>query len=77
VKPDGFIGTIAAMRPMSPRVKPISRRRDPALVERVATGLATGELRWEVSAAYAFQDARSAYETILGRHVRGKSVLTF
>jgi NADPH2:quinone reductase len=77
VKPDGFIGTIAAMRPTSPRVEPISRRRDPALVERVATGIAAGELRWEVSAAYAFQDARSAYEAILGRHVRGKSVLTF
>jgi len=77
VKPDGFIGTIAAMRPTSPRVKPISRRRDPALVERVAAGIATGELRWEVSATYAFQDTRSAYDAILGRHVRGKNVLTF
>ena len=77
VKPDGVIGSIAAMRPASPRVQPIMRRRDPVLVERVAAGVARGELRWEVSATYPFAEAASAYAAILGRHVRGKSVLTF
>jgi NADPH2:quinone reductase len=77
VKADGVIGSITAMRPTSPRVKPIMRRRDPSLVERVVTGVAAGELNWEVSATHAFAEARSAYEAILGRHVRGKSVLTF
>jgi NADPH2:quinone reductase len=77
VKPDGIIGTIAAMRPTSPRVRPIMRRRDPALVEHIVAGVAAGDLRWEVSAAYAFPDARRAYQAILGGHVRGKSVLTF
>jgi NADPH2:quinone reductase len=77
VKADGVIGSITVMRPTSPRVKPIMRRRDPSLVERVVTGVAAGELNWEVSATHAFAEARSAYEAILGRHVRGKSVLTF
>jgi enoyl reductase len=77
VKPDGVIGSIAAMRPASPRVQPIMRRRDPVLVERVAAGIARGELRWEVSAPYPFAEAATAYAAILGRHVRGKSVLTF
>jgi NADPH2:quinone reductase len=77
VKPHGLIGTIAAMRPTSPRVTPIMRRRDPALVERVVAGIAAGDLRWEVSAAYGFADAPQAYDAILARHVRGKSVLTF
>jgi NADPH2:quinone reductase len=77
VRPNGVIGTIAAMRPTSPRVKPIMRRRDPALVECVVAGVATGDLKWTISADYDLDDARSAYRAILGRHVRGKSVLTF
>ncbi|MEG3089233.1 NADP-dependent oxidoreductase [Sphingomonas sp. PB4P5] len=77
VKPDGVIGSITATRPTSPRVIPIMRRRDPTLVERVATGIASSALRWEISATHDFKDARAAYEAILGRHVRGKSVLTF
>jgi NADPH2:quinone reductase len=77
VKPDGIIGSIAVMRSTSPRVRPISRRRDPTLVQRIVNGVASGELKWEVSAALGFSDARLAYEAILERHVRGKSVLTF
>jgi NADPH:quinone reductase-like Zn-dependent oxidoreductase len=77
VKPDGVIGSITVNRPTSPRVKQIMRRRDPALVERVLTGVASGELKWEVSATHEFENARNAYKAILGRHVRGKSVLTF
>jgi NADPH:quinone reductase-like Zn-dependent oxidoreductase len=77
VKADGLIGSIAAMRPSSERVRPIMRRRDPALIERVVAGIVAGDLKWVVSADYPFEDARSAYQAILARHVRGKSVLTF
>jgi NADPH2:quinone reductase len=77
VGPDGFIGSITAMQPTSERVRPIMRRRDPELVKRVVTGVAGGELKWEVSAAHSFESARTAYAAILGGHVRGKSVLTF
>jgi NADPH:quinone reductase-like Zn-dependent oxidoreductase len=77
VKADGLIGSIAAMRPSSERVRPIMRRRDPALIERVVAGVVAGDLKWVVSAEYPFEDALSAYRAILARHVRGKSVLTF
>jgi NADPH2:quinone reductase len=77
VKTDGLIGSIAAMRPWSERVRPIMRRRDPALIERVVAGVVAGDLKWVVSARYPFDDALSAYWAILARHVRGKSVLTF
>jgi NADPH:quinone reductase-like Zn-dependent oxidoreductase len=77
VKANGIIGSITVMRPTSPRVKPIMRRRDPGLVERVVSRVATGDLRWKISGSYVFEDARSGYEAILGRHVRGKSVLSF
>jgi NADPH2:quinone reductase len=77
VKPGGIIGSITAAQPSSPRVKSIMRKRDPLLVERVAKGVAAGDLSWEVSASYPFRDAPSAYEALLGRHVRGKSVLAF
>jgi enoyl reductase len=77
VKADGLIGSIAAMSPSSERVRPIMRRRDPALVERVVAGVVARDLKWLVSADYLFEDARSAYQAILARHVRGKSVLTF
>ena len=77
VKADGLIGSIAAMRPSSERVRPIMRRRDPALIERVVAGIVAGDLKWVVSARYPFDDALLAYRAILARHVRGKSVLTF
>jgi NADPH:quinone reductase-like Zn-dependent oxidoreductase len=77
VKADGLVGSIAAMRPSSERVRPIMRRRDPALIKRVVAGVVAGDLKWVVSAEYPFEDALSAYRAILARHVRGKSVLTF
>jgi enoyl reductase len=77
VTPDGVIASITALRPESPRITQIWRRRDPTSVARVAAGIATGDLTWEVSSTYRFADAAKAYEAILRRHVRGKSVLTF
>jgi NADPH:quinone reductase-like Zn-dependent oxidoreductase len=77
VKPDGTIGSIAALQPSSPRIKQIWRRRDPKVVERIVAGIAAGDLDWEVSATYPFDEAPKAYDAILRRHVRGKSVLTF
>jgi NADPH:quinone reductase-like Zn-dependent oxidoreductase len=77
VRADGLIGSIAAMRPSSERVRPIMRRRDPAHIERVVAGVVAGDFKWVVSAEYPFEDALSAYRAILARHVRGKSVLTF
>jgi enoyl reductase len=77
VRPEGIIGSITALQPSSPRVMPIWRKRDPRSVERVAAAIVAGNLRWEVSATYPFEDAPKAYAAILQRHVRGKSVLTF
>ena len=77
VRSDGTIGSIAAMQPSSPRVKQIWRRRDPRVVERILAGIAAGDLAWEVSATHPFADAPKAYDAILRRHVRGKSVLVF
>jgi len=39
--------------------------------------IAAGDLDWEVSATYPFDDAPNAYDAILRRHVRGKSALVF
>ena len=36
-----------------------------------------GDLTWELSSTHPFANAATAYEAIPGRHVRGKSVLTF
>lgn len=77
VKPDGTIGSIAALQPASKRIRQIWRRRDPEVVERIVAGIAAGDLDWEVSATYPLADAPKAYDAILRRHVRGKSVLTF
>jgi enoyl reductase len=77
VKSDGVIGSITAMQPTSPRIKQIWRKREPENVERVLSGLTSGALTWEVSQAYPFAEAPKAYEAILQRHVRGKSVLVF
>jgi enoyl reductase len=77
VKPDGMIGSITGLPATSSRVKQIMRRRDPATIERIVALVACGELGWEISASYSFKDAALAYEAILGRHVRGKSVLVF
>jgi NADPH:quinone reductase-like Zn-dependent oxidoreductase len=77
VAPDGVIASITALPPSSPRITQIWRRRDPTSVARVAAGIATGDLTWEVSATHRFADAADAYEAILRRHVRGKRVLTF
>jgi NADPH:quinone reductase-like Zn-dependent oxidoreductase len=77
VKPDGIIGSITGLPLASNRMKQIMRRRDPVTIERIVTLVASGELSWEISASYNFKDAKLAYEAILGRHVRGKSVLVF
>jgi NADPH:quinone reductase-like Zn-dependent oxidoreductase len=77
VRADGVIASITAMPATSPRVMQIWRRRDPTSVARVADGIASGALTWEVSSTYPFADAAKAYEAILRRHVRGKIVLTF
>ena len=77
VRPDGTIGSIAALQPSSPRIKQIWRRRDPRVVERIVAGIAAGDLDWEVSATHPFADAPKAYDAILRRHVRGKSALVF
>jgi enoyl reductase len=77
VKSDGVIGSITAMQPTSPRIKQIWRKREPQNVERVLSGLTSGDLTWEVSQAYPFARAPQVYEAILQRHVRGKSVLVF
>ena len=77
VRPDGVIASITALPPSSPRINQIWRRRDPTSVARVVAGIAAGDLTWEVSSTYAFTEAAKAYEAILQRHVRGKSVLTF
>lgn len=77
VAPDGVIASITALPPSSPRITQIWRRQDPTSVARVAAGIAVGDLTWEVSSTHRFADAAEAYEAILRRHVRGKSVLTF
>lgn len=77
VKLDGIIGSITGLPLTSNRMKQIMRRRDPATIERIVALVASGELNWEISASYSFKSARLAYEAILGRHVRGKSVLVF
>ncbi|WP_267358858.1 MULTISPECIES: NADP-dependent oxidoreductase [unclassified Methylobacterium] len=77
VKPDGTVGSVAALQPSSLRIKQIWRRRDPKVVERILAAIVAGDLDWEVSATYPFSDAPNAYDAILGRHVRGKSALVF
>jgi enoyl reductase len=77
VAPDGVIASITALPAPSPQVRQIWRKRDPASVARVAAGITAGTLTWEVSSTFPFADAARAYEAILRRHVRGKSVLTF
>ena len=77
VRPDGIIGSIAALQPSSPRIKQIWRRRDPRVVERIVDGIAAGDFAWKVSATYPFDNAHKAYDAILRRQVRGKSALVF
>jgi NAD(P)-dependent dehydrogenase (short-subunit alcohol dehydrogenase family)/Zn-dependent alcohol dehydrogenase len=77
VKAHGVIASIVAAPDTPARVTQIWRRRDPQLVQRVVSAVSTGQLTWHVSRAYPFHQARAAYEAILARHVRGKSVLTF
>lgn len=77
VKPDGVIASIVAAAATPARVTQIWRRRNPQVVEQVVSAVSAGQLSWHVSKAYPFHQARAAYEAILARHVRGKSVLTF
>jgi NADPH:quinone reductase-like Zn-dependent oxidoreductase len=77
VKPDGVIASIVAAPDTPARVTQIWRRRDPQVVQQVVAAVSAGELTWHVSKTYPFHQARAAYEAILARHVRGKSVLIF
>ena len=77
VKPGGVSGLIVAAPAPPPGVTQIWRRRNPEVVEHVISLLAAGKLIWYVSKSYPLEEASAAYEAILGRHVRGKSVLVF
>jgi NADPH2:quinone reductase len=77
VKPGGVIGSIVAAPAPPAGVTQIWRRRNPQVVEQVISLLSAGKLTWCVSKSYPFEQSSAAYEAILGRHVRGKSVLVF
>lgn len=76
VKPNGFMGSISG-KPLPSRIIPVWVKRNPANLQYVVDGIATGEFKWNVDRAYPFEKASAAYSDLLGGHTRGKSVLVF
>lgn len=77
VKADGFMGTIAGRKLSSDKIKPMWVKRNPANLQHVVDGVATGKIKWAVSREYPFEQAQQAYADILDGHTQGKSVLVF
>jgi len=76
VKPDGFIGSISGKK-LAPQVTAVWVKRNPANLQYVVDGIASGQLTWNVDKSYPFDKAAEAYTDILDGHTRGKLALVF
>lgn len=77
VKPGGDIASITGIPAPSERVRSTGNKRNPANLQYVVDRVADGRIKWEVSLAYPFANAREAFADMLKGHTRGKRVLTF